>query len=435
MLTMFVYVAEAQVIKRLADRTKQKLENKASEKINEGIDKATDKPKKKENSKTKKSGSDAEEEEKATQDEEKAAGSDEAAEKTTTKTPTLSSYSKFDFVPGEKIVAFGNFERDEIGDFPVNWNTNASGEVVTLNNKEGKWFQINKEGVFHPEFIKQIPDNFTLEFDLGVNNDFDYYSSELSMAIGYLDEERQFTALDFHPDFGPYEGVRLTLHPFSPSMKAGRSTFYNSLKGNRRIDNNVLIETWNPKTSNFIHVALWRQNQRLRVYVNQEKIFDLPKAFDMNSKYNSVVFSSNGMHKKEDYYVINNIRLAAGAPDTRNKLITEGKFVTRGILFDVNSDVIKPESYGVLKDIGKVLTENPDVKITIVGHTDTDGEDAKNLDLSKRRANAVKTALQNEFKISGERMQTDGKGETQPVDKNDSPEAKANNRRVEFIKS
>ena len=120
--------------------------------------------------------------------------------------------------------------------------------------------------------------------------------------------------------------------------------------------------------------------------------------------------------------------------DTRNKLITEGEFVTRGILFDVNSDKIKPESYGILKEIGTVLKENPTVKVKIVGHTDSDGDDAKNLDLSKRRAAAVKNALNTEFGIAADQMETDGKGETQPSDPNTTPQGKANNRRVEFIK-
>jgi outer membrane protein OmpA-like peptidoglycan-associated protein len=136
----------------------------------------------------------------------------------------------------------------------------------------------------------------------------------------------------------------------------------------------------------------------------------------------------------EDYMLLGNIRLAIGAADTRNKLITEGKFVTRGILFDVSSDKIKPESAGALKDIANVLKENADVKIKIVGHTDGDGDDAKNLDLSKRRAASVKSYLVSEFGISAGNLETDGKGESAPVDKNTTAEGKANNRRVEFIK-
>ena len=90
--------------------------------------------------------------------------------------------------------------------------------------------------------------------------------------------------------------------------------------------------------------------------------------------YNSVCFTTGGFHQSQDRYLISNLKLAVGAPDTRNKLITEGRFSTSGILFDSGSDRIKPESYGVLKDIATVLKENPAVKVKIIGHTDSDGK-------------------------------------------------------------
>ena len=115
-------------------------------------------------------------------------------------------------------------------------------------------------------------------------------------------------------------------------------------------------------------------------------------------------------------------------------MITEGKLVTYGIYFDVNKDVVKPESYGTLKEIAAALNENPTVRVKIIGHTDADGDDAKNLDLSKRRADSVKNELAKTFGIDVARFETDGKGETQPVAPNDTPANKALNRRVEFIK-
>jgi outer membrane protein OmpA-like peptidoglycan-associated protein len=184
-----------------------------------------------------------------------------------------------------------------------------------------------------------------------------------------------------------------------------------------------------------VKVSIWRQKQRIRVYLNEEKIFDLPRAFAADKKYNTAMFELwSNMHKENDRFLINNISLAVGAPDTRSKLITEGKFVTSGILFDVNSDRIKAESYGVLKDIANVLTENATVRVKVIGHTDADGDDKSNLDLSKRRAEAVKNSLSKEFGIDAARMETDGKGESQPADKNETSVGKANNRRVEFIK-
>jgi len=87
-----------------------------------------------------------------------------------------------------------------------------------------------------------------------------------------------------------------------------------------------------------------------------------------------------------------------------------------------------------MKDIANVLTENSSVKVKIIGHTDSDGSDADNLALSKKRAESVKASLTKDFGIDATRLETDGKGESQPVDKNTTAEGKANNRRVEFIK-
>ncbi len=113
-----------------------------------------------------------------------------------------------------------------------------------------------------------------------------------------------------------------------------------------------------------------------------------------------------------------------GEPDTRNKLISEGKFSTTGILFDVNSAAIKPESYGSLKDIADVLKDNAGVHVKIIGHTDSDGDATMNLALSKKRAEAVKSALVSEFAIDASRMETDGKGASDPVAANSTPLAK-----------
>ena len=88
----------------------------------------------------------------------------------------------------------------------------------------------------------------------------------------------------------------------------------------------------------------------------------------------------------------------------------------------------------MLKLVSQVLAENPDVKIKIIGHTDSDGDNTAYLNLSKKRSESVKNSLSTEIGISADRIQTDGKGESLPVDNNTSSVGKANNRRVEFLK-
>ncbi|MFV0605854.1 MAG: hypothetical protein ACK5NK_08455, partial [Niabella sp.] len=78
------------------------------------------------------------------------------------------SNSKFDFEPGNKVLYFDDFQRLNIGDFPAEFNTNARGEVVNVSGKSGKWLSMTKNGAFIPESIKVLPDNFTLEFEVGL---------------------------------------------------------------------------------------------------------------------------------------------------------------------------------------------------------------------------------------------------------------------------
>ena len=429
--------ANAQLMKKVLDKTKQKTEDKVSEKISDKVSDAASKPiddaskpnknkeKNKDENKDQVAGKNTETNKVKTDDNIKGSAS----------TATLSTYSKFDFIPGERILVFEDFSQDAIGDYPAKWNTNSSGEVVTAGGQEGHWLMVSKKGRFIPDYITSLPENFTFQFDLLCNEKFNFYSNPLQ--IFFVTGKNGKEALD--NSFIQWEkrsGIKLAIHPANAGSTGGVANIQSFENGETVINNEVNTTQFNSNNGKTkVKVSVWRQNQRVRVYLNEEKVFDLPRAFLAGKDYSTVLFEIwSGMNNDVDRYLFSNIKLAVGAPDTRNKLITEGKFVTRGILFDVNSDKIKPESYGVLKDISNVLSENSGVKVLIVGHTDADGKDDENLALSKRRAESVKIFLVSEFKIDAARIQTDGKGESQPVDKNNTPEGKANNRRVEFIK-
>jgi outer membrane protein OmpA-like peptidoglycan-associated protein len=340
--------------------------------------------------------------------------------------PAFQSFSKFDFVPGEKIVAMEDFSQDAIGDFPAKWNTTASGEIVTIAGQTGRWLKLTKAGVFTPEFIVDLPENVTVEFDLFVPPGFSA-GYPLEFALMQLANRKNIDDWESGPN-----GVLGTAFPGAGGDDQGSSTMSSRQDGSDGPSNTAKTTQLAPN-GKVMHIATWRQRQRVRVYMNQEKVWDLPRALSAAAKLNSIVFFVRGGCGNCEYY-LGNLRVATGAPDTRNKLVTEGKWVTHGILFDSGSDRVKGESYGSLKEIAGVLTEAADLKVQIVGHTDSDGDDAANLDLSKRRAASVKSVLVTEFKIDAGRLDVDGKGETQPLDKNDTPAGKANNRRVEFLK-
>lgn len=433
----------------IGDRIVDGLSNKAQQKIEGEVDQAADKAydktkeKAKEGAKkdSKKTNAKTSNSNNSTDDTD---GDDNTNDKkqnnssTSSKQPTsLKAYGKFDFIPGEKVIAEEDFKQDAIGDFPAKWNTNGSAELVTIDGQTGKWLKFGPSTIAYPEFVTNLPENFTVEFNLACTQPFSYYSTYFNFFFGpLLNPAKNFTKWGrFSND--KKNGVEVALHPQSAGssgINGMKSITTFDENGGEIISNTTDFAEFNHATKNVVKVSIWRQKTRLRVYVNETKIWDIPKAFNATSKYNFFGFSADSYSMEEDAYFLSNLRVAVGAPDTRHKFLELGKYSTTGIKFDVNSDKIKGESYGTLKDFAAVLTENPDVKVKIVGHTDSDGDDASNLALSKKRAESVKNTLNKEFGIDLSRMETDGKGETQPAEPNTSAEGKANNRRVEFIK-
>jgi outer membrane protein OmpA-like peptidoglycan-associated protein len=116
------------------------------------------------------------------------------------------------------------------------------------------------------------------------------------------------------------------------------------------------------------------------------------------------------------------------------ELNDEGRAVVYGIYFDFASDRLKPESQPVLADIAKVMKQHPAWSLSVEGHTDNIGGDPYNLDLSKRRAAAVKQALVGDYQIEAKRLDTSGYGASRPKDTNATIEGRARNRRVELVK-
>jgi OOP family OmpA-OmpF porin len=108
--------------------------------------------------------------------------------------------------------------------------------------------------------------------------------------------------------------------------------------------------------------------------------------------------------------------------------------LTHGILSDTDSDRLKPESAPVIRSVARSLEADPALKLQIEGHTDATGNADRNIDLSKRRAEAVKPVLVSQFKVDPSRLTTVGLGATMPADLNDTPQCRAQNRRVEFVK-
>jgi outer membrane protein OmpA-like peptidoglycan-associated protein len=405
----------------IKDKLKRQTNNRANKNVDQGINKGLDNVENgiKDIFKKKKT-DDAQAKDSTSADQDQNAAQNEKSGKSIS--PSLATYSKYDFVPGEKVIFFDDFSQDAVGDFPALWNTNGSAEVVTTNLFPGNWMKFVTDQCIWTDELLKLPDNYTIEFDV--------------IPIGGLEGEGMS---GYHFRLMQAKNVKAWDSGSAPGNGGfhfkveyfGRPSYNTWLMGecsSQNLSGYVEKEEFKEKMNQKYHISIWVQKTRVRLYQNENKIIDLPKAFPAGCvKPDRLRFETGAA-------MISNIRVAVGAPDMRNKLMAEGKLVTYGIYFDVNKDVVKPESYGTLKEIAQILNEVPDVKVKIIGHTDSDGQDAANLDLSKRRAASVKAELVKSFGVNGDRLVTDGMGETQPVAPNDTPVNKALNRRVEFIK-
>ena len=332
--------------------------------------------------------------------------------------PSIAVYSKFDFVPGDKQIFFDDFGDDFIGDFPSKWNTNGSGEVVTIGDSDQKWMELKPGyGITYIPDVPDLPEEYTIEFDVMATGLTRQTSSTAVLKVGVSDD-KSFK-------WGKYANVDIPFCQYSAVGFFVRNggDINNSIEGDIR--DKVLSQP---------HISIAVNKQRFRLWVDESKYVDIPRMIPAGSKPSNLKFELRQFKDSKERLFISNLKVAEGGLDLRRELIAKGKISTNGILFDSGSANLQPQSMGIIRQISQVLQQEQSMNLKIVGHTDSDGNDSSNRDLSKRRAQAVKDALVNIYNIDGSRLKTDGKGEADPVADNNTPEGKAQNRRVEFIK-
>lgn len=331
-----------------------------------------------------------------------------------------------DFVPGQTVIFQDDFSQDALADFPAKWNSNGSGKVTTLTGLNGRWLELKMNTAITPDMPKALPENSTIEFDLYMdaqnNQTTPFIQFGLTQVKDILKEDL-FYKDRFFMNIAHYN---------ENDSKTVEYGLKNDVLGNK---SDFALTSYANKV---MHVSIALNKTRIRIYLDQTKVLDLPKAITPGMRTNFFLNSNQVVPAPELDMYVGNIRIASAETDARSLLVKQlmetGKAVTNDILFDVNSDVIKTQSYDIVNQFGDALKANPSLRIKITGHTDNDGSAITNLDLSKRRAASVKKYLVNKYAIPDDRLETDGKGASQPVAGNNTPEGKAKNRRVEFLK-
>ncbi len=392
----------------------KKIENKVNKELNKATDDAIN-----ETTETIKNGGEEEDENTSTEDKTIDNNSNTNIETNTQNseieqgtTEELKMWSKYDFVAGEKVIFEDDLSGEESGEFPSRWDLlSGSAEVASLGEDNVIHFAGNNS-IILPLMDKKdfLPEIFTIEFDVFFEQDgairSDVYKIRLFEGTSNSKkiDGKNISSIDI-----TWNGVRM-------SQFGGKISSFNEEKRN-----------WQPKWK---HIAIAFNKRSLKLYMDEERILNIP-----NLGFKPKMFSIGG-HFDERFIKmssIKNIRVNEGGKKLYDRLLEEGKFVTRGILFEVNKSNITGESMGTINEIVKLMNKHSDLNFSIEGHTDSDGEDSFNQKLSKDRAAAVKVMLV-KLGIDASRLNSKGYGESKPVSENSTPEGKANNRRVEFIK-
>lgn len=324
----------------------------------------------------------------------------------------LKMWSKYDFVAGDKVIFQDDLVGEENGEFPSRWDLiKGSAEVAQLGSDNVIHFT-NNNSIIVPLMDKNnfLPEVFTIEFDV--------YFDELAT------KRTNFYSVHFYDGAAGWKNIDgLRRYPVDIKWnEVKKEKFGSKIKGYESDQ-----KSWKGKWK---RVAIAFNQRSLKVYLDEERVINIP-----NLGYKPEMFSIGASYDTRHINTasIKNVRLNEGGKTLYERVLSDGKFVTTGILFDVNRSTIKGESMGTLNEIVKMMKEYSDLKFSIEGHTDSDGDDSFNQKLSEERAASVKNALVKSG-IDASRFTIRGWGESKPVDSNSTSEGKANNRRVEFIK-
>jgi OOP family OmpA-OmpF porin len=428
-------IADAQIIERAKNRTKDKVKDRTEQKTDETIDKGLDKveegignlfkKKKKKNkdteSKTENKNNNSEQETESTQND-------------SNDVPEFKEYKGSTFIPGKNILFYENFDSTYIGAGNRNWFVNeidASEEnerpnIRSISQTKGKWLKMPKKGLAFPNSFKNLPEQFTIEFDMYVDPE-KMSEMEGGLSTNFVAKSNR-EEYDFH--WSPEPALTIDVHPHGPTKFVNilAITEYSDTKNyeDRILLNETFKNDWKKNEVNRVSIA--RNGQQVSLYLNGKEMFNLPNALPKKEQYNLILTTNMW----GDGIFISNYVVAGNIANAVEEIKTEGKFVTNAIYFDVNSSRIKPISWATINNIAQAI-KSTNKNVLIVGHTDSDGDDNLNLKLSQKRAIAVKNTLVKEFGIPESRFITDGKGETEPVENNQTASGKAKNRRVEFI--
>ncbi len=421
LLLFFVFAipqkAEAQFLKKLKEKTEKKINYEADKRATkrsyntvddvfdkaEGVlDKAFSKKKSKKNTKNQ-SNNTKNQSKNSTKNSSSKSSSKSVANNTSKPESPNVKWNKFDFVPGDQVIfEDGPAISEENGEFPSRWDLeDGNAEIAEVDGVNVIVFPHGGAIVPYLKNPKEdyLPDVFTIEFDayFDANNHHRFWI--------YLYDQKNQSRSGSSPV--------ITFYPTSAHFEDSTGEYPNKLPA-----------------SGWRHFSVAFTKGKLKVYLNDTRLVNIPH---VSLNPTGITFENDGYSGDKTFQYMKNFRIAKGGVKYYDRVVSDGKIIVNGIKFDVNKATLKPESMGPINKIYQLMVKKPELNFSVEGHTDSDGNDANNLKLSKARGKTVMDKLIS-MGIAKSRLKYGGFGESKPIDNNRSPEGKANNRRVEFVK-
>ena len=321
--------------------------------------------------------------------------------------PGTGVWANYDFVPGDRVLFADDFTADRVGDFPRRFEL-VAGNWEVVEWQGARYLRATSTGTVAITLPEALPERFTVELSASLTHG----NAHLRVATGPLSHGKR----DYAGSVPSLEFTQAGLR----SMRGQGPLSMTKRQGTTRQDRESVAA-----------FRIMADGAYMKVYVNEQRVANAPNAVFPRAK---TLFLSVSSASDTNPVLIGPVRIAAGGLDLYDALEKEGRVATQGIYFGTDSAVIRPESTATLREIGEMLRAHPALQLTIEGHTDSDGDEKYNLDLSARRAAAVKAHLVEAFGIDAARLETGGLGESKPVADNGTPEGKQQNRRVELVR-
>ncbi len=316
--------------------------------------------------------------------------------------PGQGAWLNYDFIPGDRVLFADDFANDKVGDLPTHEDI-SNGNVTIVDINGTKYLRTVTGGDMTINLPEDLPQRFTAEVTFhrrGGNGE--------GMFFRFGDKDDGDKQLQMRCD------------------QASADIRGHGPNGDKQSGEDVPGVGEN----DFEVCRLMVDSGYAKLYVNNVRVGQLNGLIFPRTKVIAVVLAN----ADDNGSLITNIRIAEGGKPMYDALIADGHVATHGILFATNSAVIEGESTPTLTEIGQMLKDHPDLKLTIEGHTDNTGAAAHNQTLSEQRSAAVAQYLESHFQVDASRLVTKGYGDTKPVAPNATPEGRQQNRRVELVK-